>query len=56
MFNDRLSDEVAKERIDQRMKEAETCSRQKSLGFSESGAARWIFPLVVLIAALIWAF
>lgn len=52
MFNDRLSDEVARERIDQRMKEVETYSQQKRLGFSENRTARWIFGIIILIAAL----
>ncbi len=49
MFNDRLSDEGAKERLMQRTKEVEDCSMQKRLGFSDSGAARWILILVLLL-------
>lgn len=52
MFNDRLSDEMAKEYIDQRMKEVEAYSQQKRLGFSEQGTARWIFGIIILIVAV----
>lgn len=52
MFNDRLSNEVAEERIKDRMREAETYGLQKRLGFSDYGAARWIFALIVLITAV----
>jgi hypothetical protein len=51
MFNDRLSDELARERVDQRMKEVETYSQQERLGFSENRTARWIFGMILLIAA-----
>ena len=52
MFNDRLSNEEAQERIRERMKEVETYSLQKRLGYGDSKAARWIFALIVLMAAL----
>jgi hypothetical protein len=52
MFNDRLSDELARERVDQRMKEVEMYSRQKRLGFSENRTARWVFGIIILIAAV----
>ena len=52
MFNDRLSNEEAQERIRERMKEVETYSLQKQLGYGDSKAARWIFALIVLMAAL----
>ena len=45
MFNDHLTNEVAKER----MQEAETYSLQKRLGYGDSRAARWIFLFVLLI-------
>jgi hypothetical protein len=48
MFNDRLSDELARERIDQRMKEVEDYSQQKRLGFSENKAVRWIFGIILI--------
>jgi hypothetical protein len=52
MFNDRLSDELARERVDQRVKEVETYSQQKRLGFSENRTARWVFGITILIAAV----
>jgi hypothetical protein len=51
MYNDHFSQEEAQKLIEQRMQEAETYSRQKQLGFGDSPAARWIFLLVVLLAA-----
>ena len=47
MFNDRLSSEVAEERIRDRMQEAETYSQQKRLGFGDYGVAKWIFVFVI---------
>jgi len=52
MFNDHLSNEEAKELIKQRSKEAETYSLQKRLGYGDSGAARWIFVLVIVMVAV----
>jgi hypothetical protein len=49
MYNDHLYPEEAKELVEQRMKEAETYSRQKQLGYSDSRTARWIFLLAVVI-------
>ena len=56
MFNDRLSNEEAQERIRERMKEVETYSLQKRLGYGDSKAARWIFALIILTAALVVGF
>ena len=53
MFNDRLSNEEAQERIRERIKEVETYSLQKRLGYGDSKAARWIFALIILTAALV---
>ncbi len=50
MYNEHLSLEEAQKLIEQRMQEAEACSRQKQLGFGDSRAARWVFLLVVLLA------
>lgn len=50
MFNDHLSNEEAKERIKQRLKEAEVYSLQKRLGYGDSGIARWVFVLIIVIA------
>lgn len=53
MFNDRLSDEAARERIDQRMKEVETYSQQERLGVSERATAGWVFGVILLIAIVV---
>lgn len=53
MYNDHISPEEAQKLIEQRMKEAETYSRQKQLGFGDSKATRWVFVLIVLIAAAV---
>jgi hypothetical protein len=52
MFNDHLSNEEAKERIKQRIKEAESYSLQKRLGYGDSGVTRWIFILMVVIVVV----
>jgi hypothetical protein len=52
MFNDRLTEESANERIAQRVKEAEMYCLQKRLGFSEYGPAKWIFLLVIVAIAV----
>jgi hypothetical protein len=51
MYNDHLSHEEAQKLIEQRMQEAEAYNRQKQLGFGDSGAARWVFLLIVLLVA-----
>lgn len=53
MFNDHLTNEEAKERIKERMREAETYSMQKRLGYGDFAAARWMFALVVILAAVV---
>ena len=53
MYNDHVSHEEAQELINQRMKEAETYSLQKQLGFGDTRSARWIFLLIVLIVAVV---
>ena len=52
MFNNHLANEEVKERIEERMKEAETYSLQKRLGYGDSGAARWIFALIMVMAVV----
>ncbi|HEX9388091.1 MAG TPA: hypothetical protein VF918_17330 [Anaerolineales bacterium] len=47
MFN-----EEAKERIEQRMKEAEIYSLQKRLGYGDSKIARWILVLIIVMAVV----
>lgn len=49
MFNDHLSDEAARERIRQRVEEAEMYSLQKRLGYGDSVNARLLFVVVVVI-------
>lgn len=56
MFNDHLSAEEARERIIQRIKEAEAYSLQKRLGFGDYRIARWVFALVILVAAAVLLF
>jgi hypothetical protein len=53
MFNNNFTNEEAKMRIEERMKEAETYSLQKRLGFGDSGVTRLIFVLVILIAVAV---
>ena len=53
MFNDHLFNEVAKDHITQRMKEAETYSLHKRLGYGDHESARWIFVLVILTAVAV---
>ena len=52
MFNDHLSTEEAKELIKERIQEVENYSLQKRLGYGDYAAARWIFALVIIIAAV----
>jgi hypothetical protein len=53
MFNDRLSNEAARERIQQRMQEAETYGLHKRLGFSDYKFARWILAFVLLATLIL---
>ena len=50
MFNDRLSSEAAKERINERMQEA--YSLQKRLGYGDYGMMKWIIVLIVVVAVV----
>ena len=50
MFNDRLTNEVAKERIHDRMQEAENYGLQQRLGYGEYGMAKWILVLGIVVA------
>ena len=52
MYNDHISLEEAQKLIEERTKEAENYSLQKQLGFSDSRISRWVFLLLVLIAAV----
>ena len=53
MSNDRLSYEAAKERIAQRMQEAESYSFQKRLGYGETGSTRWVLALIILMILIV---
>jgi hypothetical protein len=53
MFNHHVADEEIKERIKQRMQEAETYSLQKRLGYGDSGSARWLFVLLLVVVTLV---
>jgi hypothetical protein len=53
MFNDRPSDEMARERINERLKEVETYSLHKRLGFGDSTAARWSLLVIVILAVVV---
>lgn len=52
MFNDHLSDEAARERIQRRMEEVESYTWQKRLGYGDRGSARSLFVVIILIIAL----
>ena len=51
MFNDHLSSEEAKELIRERIKEVETYSIQRQLGFGDQRKGLWIILLIILLAA-----
>lgn len=52
MFNDHLSSEAAQERIQRRIEEVETYSRQKQLGYGDHGSAKLLFVVVILMIAV----
>jgi hypothetical protein len=52
MFNDYLANEEAKQRIERRVREAETYRLHKRLGYGDHGAARWIVTLIALMATV----
>ena len=52
MLNNCLADIEAKQEIKRRAKEAETYSLHKRLGYGDTKAARWVFALILLMAAL----
>jgi hypothetical protein len=52
MFNDHLSLEAARERIQRRIEEVETYSLQKRLGYGDNGNAKWLFVLILLMAVV----
>jgi hypothetical protein len=52
MFNDHLSIEAARERIQRRIEEAETYSLQKRLGYGDNRNAKLLFVLILLMAVV----
>jgi len=55
MYNDQLSNEEAKERIAQRVREVESYGLQKKLGVDGHGTARWILVFIVLVSMVVAA-
>ena len=53
MFNNHMADEEIKERIKQHLQEAESYSLQKRLGYGDSGSARWMLVLLVVVALVV---
>ncbi len=49
MYNDRLSNEEAKERIAQRVREVEAYSLQKRLGMGDPETAKWTLVFMVIV-------
>jgi hypothetical protein len=52
MFHNYLADEVVKQEVERRAKEAETYSLHKRLGYGDTSAARWVLALLLLITAV----
>ena len=52
MLNDFYSDEEARQRIRQNIKEAETDQLLRRLGYNNHGIARWVVVLLILGAAV----
>lgn len=52
MLNDFYSDEEARERIKQNLKEAETDRLLRRLGYNNHGMARWVVVLIILGVAV----
>lgn len=52
MFNDRLTTEAARERVNQRLQEVETYSLQKRLGYGDTGRSKLMFVFIILITAV----
>ena len=53
MNNDRISMEEAKERIEQRRREAEMYGLEQHLGYSDHGITRWVIAFTVIVIALV---
>jgi hypothetical protein len=52
MFNNYLANEEAKQEIERRAQEAETCSLHKRLGYGDPRAARWVLALILLMTVV----
>jgi hypothetical protein len=50
MMNDHLSNEEAKQYIDQRRQEVETMCQHQRLGYNNNRATRWILLIILVIA------
>lgn len=55
MYNDLLSNEEAKERIAQRVREVDAYSLQKRLGMGDHGNAKWIRVFIVFVLLMVAA-
>jgi hypothetical protein len=55
MYNDLLSNEEAKERIAQRVREVDAYSLQKRLGMGDQGNVKWIRVFIVLVLMVVAA-
>jgi len=53
MFNNYLANEEAKQEIERRAQEAETCSLHKRLGYGDPRAARWVLALILLMTVVV---
>jgi hypothetical protein len=51
MYNDHLSDREAQQFINERVQEAESYSELKRLGYGDNRVARWVFVLIIILAA-----
>ena len=49
MYNEHLSIEDAKERMKERMQDAENYRLYNRLGYSDSGNGKWVFISIVLV-------
>lgn len=56
MFNDHLSGEEIKERIKQRLQEAEDHKLYKQIGYNDLGISRWALAIIALVVVLVWLF
>ena len=55
MYNDLLSNEEAKERIAQRVREVESYSLQNRLGLGNRGTTKWTLVFMVIVLMVVAA-